>query len=81
MPNHTEETLKQALKSKKARITFFKDEDINRFNEHIRNYTGKNFSQEDFEKLNAMAKASLEAGRPNAVSDIFDALKEEIQRV
>jgi hypothetical protein len=51
MPNHTEETLKQALKSKKARITFFKDEDINRFNEHIRNYTGKNFSQEDFEKL------------------------------
>ena len=51
MPNHTEETLKQALKSKKSRITFFKDEDINRFNEHIRNYTGKNFSQEDFEKL------------------------------
>ena len=35
----------------------------------------------DSEKLNAMAKASFEAGRPNAVSDIFDALKEEIRRV
>ena len=35
----------------------------------------------DSEKLKTMAQASFDAGRPNAVSEIFDALKEEIQHV
>ena len=51
MPYFTEETLADHPKSKKVRITFLKDEDINRFDEHIRNYTGKNISDDDFSKL------------------------------
>jgi len=35
----------------------------------------------DSNKLKTMAQASFDAGKPNAVSEIFDALKEEIKHV
>lgn len=49
MPNYTEETTPW---KKRSRVCFLKDDEPNRFNESIRNYTNSEFSDSDWNKIN-----------------------------